>query len=841
MGDYVGQKLGNYRLVKLLGRGGFADVYLGEHVHLNTQAAIKVLRTQLAEDHIDPFRQEARTIAHLEHPHIIRVLDFGVEGMIPFLVMDYAPNGTLRQHHPRHTTVPPQLVVSYVKQVASALQYAHERHLVHRDIKPENMLLSRNNEVLLSDFGIALVTESTRAALSSGGGQAQGASDLAGTVLYMAPEQIQGRAVPASDQYALAVVAYEWLCGAAPFRGNYMEIMLQHMTAAPPPLREKMPSVSPEVEQVVMTALAKDPQQRFRSVQAFAKALEQAFSPGSTDEPAMSGPVLYGPAGRIRLGTGVVTLGRKADNRLVISDPKASSHHAEIRPDGQGYAVLDLGSTNGTFLNEQRIEAHQLHSLKRGDAIRIGDTKLIYDVLDAPEMQRSLDGPTKRAETEYINAANAPFIGNTGYGKAAPYEVQPQPSFYVPQQAPAQPAPGGYISYDAPNAGGRVSGVMPRMQPPGIPPVAPASMPPQGVTPPPASQQGQSTVYPLPGQAGAGKSTGRFLLANRRNLLILLCAALVLLIIGSFVIYSNVVNGPTPAKTLDTFCSAIQAGNNQVAYTTLSTGFQNTLSLPEFSGFFAKVSSCSHGAPALTGNSTTASLTIVAQAARTDNDQATLVQENGDWKIDSIANVAALHTTLNTFCNGLIHNNFQDAWKQLSSNLQNKLSTTAATSVRLLTSFFPNVTTCAASPGSISGDSASASLSIVDSNTTENDTLTLLKDAKNGWKIDTFSNLSTPGKTLNAFCNGLKSQDYQTAYAQLSSDIQARFSESAFANAYSNNNGHGRVTSCSISNVKQNGTSATGTLSYTLLDRASGNANYTLINQNDIWKINSQN
>src|SRR5436309_525221 len=141
MADRVGQQLGNYRLVHLLGYGGFAEVYLGEHIYLETQAAVKVLHTQLASNDIEQFRIEARTIAHLIHPHIVRVLEFGVEGTTPFLIMDYAPHGSLRQRHPKGSKVPLPIVVSYVKQVAPALHYAHERKLIHRDIKPENMLV----------------------------------------------------------------------------------------------------------------------------------------------------------------------------------------------------------------------------------------------------------------------------------------------------------------------------------------------------------------------------------------------------------------------------------------------------------------------------------------------------------------------------------------------------------------------------------------------------------------------------------------------------------------------------------------------------------------------------
>src|SRR3954453_20890190 len=173
----IGEQLGHYHLVRLLGTGGFAEVYLGEHVHLHTQVAVKLLHTQIAEHDRENFKHEAQTIARLLHPHIVRVLDFGVEGNTPYLVMDYAPNGTLRHHHPRGTPLPLPTIVSYTKQMAEALQYAHDQRLIHRDVKPENMLLGRNQEVLLSDFGIALTSQSS---------QYQSTQNIAGTIAYMA-------------------------------------------------------------------------------------------------------------------------------------------------------------------------------------------------------------------------------------------------------------------------------------------------------------------------------------------------------------------------------------------------------------------------------------------------------------------------------------------------------------------------------------------------------------------------------------------------------------------------------------------------------------------------------
>ncbi|HZO70993.1 MAG TPA: serine/threonine-protein kinase [Ktedonobacteraceae bacterium] len=192
MGDRVGQHLGNYRLLRLLGKGGFAEVYLGEHRHLATQAAIKVLQAHLgSQADIESFRREAQTIAGLNHPHIMRVLDFDVEQDVPFLVMEYAPFGSLRTHHPRGQPLPLPLILLYMQRVASALQYAHQHKLVHRDVKPDNMLLRDEQTVILSDFGIVAIAHSTTSFDTEGGG--------AGTPGYMAPEQMQGVPRPASE------------------------------------------------------------------------------------------------------------------------------------------------------------------------------------------------------------------------------------------------------------------------------------------------------------------------------------------------------------------------------------------------------------------------------------------------------------------------------------------------------------------------------------------------------------------------------------------------------------------------------------------------------------------
>ena len=285
MADRVGQHLGSYCLTRLLGRGGFSEVYLAEHLLLKTQVAIKVLGMRLTSEGLMRFCSEAQHIASLEHPHIVRVLDFAIDQTTPYLVIEYAPNGTLRQRHPEGTKVPPVLVIAYVKQIASALQYAHDHKLIHRDIKPENLLLGRQNEVLLTDFGLAVTAHTTFS---------QQMQEALGTLSYMAPEQIEGKPRVASDQYSLAVVVYEWLTGQRPFRGSAMEVAAQHIIAAPPSLQQWIPHLGSSIEQVVQKALAKNAKVRFPTIQDFALALEAA-NQFRASRPQQTGPLLPFP------------------------------------------------------------------------------------------------------------------------------------------------------------------------------------------------------------------------------------------------------------------------------------------------------------------------------------------------------------------------------------------------------------------------------------------------------------------------------------------------------------------------------------------------------------------
>ncbi len=282
MNNLIGRQFGNYRLIHQLGYGSFGSVYLGQHVRLpSQQAAIKILH--LINVDIEKFQQEAETTASLVHPHIVRLFDFDVQHDMPFLVLDFAPHGSLLTRHSRGSLLPLPLVVQYLKEIALALQFAHEKNIIHRDIKPENILIGRHNELLLSDFGIAVLSKTGHTTL-------QHEYRAGGTPIYMAPEMVRGKPEKASDQYSLAIMVYEWLCGTPPFTEvDALQLGYQHVYEPVPSLREKQTKISPRVEVVIMRALAKKPEERFPSIQEFAQALEEA----STTPPIGTRLIVY--------------------------------------------------------------------------------------------------------------------------------------------------------------------------------------------------------------------------------------------------------------------------------------------------------------------------------------------------------------------------------------------------------------------------------------------------------------------------------------------------------------------------------------------------------------------
>jgi serine/threonine protein kinase len=295
-----GQHIGRYHLVRLLGSGGMGEVYLAEDAAIQRQIAIKVMRAEASpyphasstQEAARLFQREARAIALLDHPHILPLYDYGEmttnEATIAYLVMPYRPEGSLvfwlRQQsraEPQGYFLTTQDVAHIVEQAAEALQHAHNHQIVHQDVKPANFLIRSNQEkphrpdLLLADFGIARFTNATASA----------SQNVRGTPTYMAPEQLEGHAVPASDQYGLAIMTYELLTGRSPFQGGLSQVMYQHLHTPPAPPTIFNPHIPPDVNTVILCALAKKPEERFQTISAFAHAFQQAMQ--STDAPTM--------------------------------------------------------------------------------------------------------------------------------------------------------------------------------------------------------------------------------------------------------------------------------------------------------------------------------------------------------------------------------------------------------------------------------------------------------------------------------------------------------------------------------------------------------------------------
>jgi len=271
---------GHYTIERELGAGGMATVYLAHDVKHDRDVAIKILHPDLgAALGADRFLSEIRTTARLQHPHILPLLDSGdAEGLL-YYVMPVVTGETLRARLTRERQLPVREAVRIAREVASALDYAHRQGVIHRDIKPENILL-HDGQALVADFGIAL-------AVQTAGGQRMTQTGLSlGTPQYMSPEQAMGeKTIDArTDVYALGAVTYEMLCGDPPFSGSSVQaIVAKMMTERPTPLSTLRDTVPENVEEAVLTALAKLPADRFATAAEFATALGNAS--GATSAP----------------------------------------------------------------------------------------------------------------------------------------------------------------------------------------------------------------------------------------------------------------------------------------------------------------------------------------------------------------------------------------------------------------------------------------------------------------------------------------------------------------------------------------------------------------------------
>ena len=388
-----GQTLGKYRVLEPLGRGGMARVYRAYHPQLDRYVAIKVLRSDLVEDEefLTRFRREAQAVAALRHANIVQVYDFDVEDSLSYMVMELLEGDTLKarlsDYRLRGERMPLGDAVRILLDVLDGLAYAHSEGMIHRDVKPANILLTRRGQAVVSDFGIAQIVGSTHHT-------ATGA--LMGTLSYMAPEQgLEGQSDARSDIYSLGIVLYEMLTQRTPYDADTpLAVLMKHLKGPLPLPRQVDPSVPEPFERVVLKALAKEPDDRYQSAEAMARALREAAEQSEVELPE-----------RISLPLSFKTAEAPSESVAVFSGT-ARGKIAE-----SGFSAEDTDPTLGERLAAERAarEAAQKPSAeptepREGDVQTFGDAgKQMLSAMGA--LGTLAVGKTARALRDAVDAA----------------------------------------------------------------------------------------------------------------------------------------------------------------------------------------------------------------------------------------------------------------------------------------------------------------------------------------------------------------------------------------------------------------------------------------------------
>jgi serine/threonine-protein kinase len=401
---WSGKTIGGYEIGDTIGEGGMATVYRAYQTQLERWVAIKIMHAKGASDKefLARFRREARAIAALRHPNILNIYDYGEEYGTAYIVMEYISGGTLKD---QLTGLPMEWpdAASLIVPVGKALAYAHSQGIVHRDIKPANVLLARPDWPMLADFGLVKLVGHQRGITQPG--------MRIGTPAYFSPEQAAGNEEVdhRTDLYSLAVVLYQLLTGRLPFESDSpVELMLKRIHESPLPPRSINPRITSQLENIIMRALARRPEERHPNMEALVNDLSRM--PGATGRASLSSTPAA-PSATARLGalspvTGprLVVAGTGATLRLPLQgevvigrgDPQiaqrpdvdlgphgggqagVSRRHARLLYSSAGWMLEDLHSTNGTFLNSMPVLPGQPVSIQTGDIMRCSQVTLIF-------------------------------------------------------------------------------------------------------------------------------------------------------------------------------------------------------------------------------------------------------------------------------------------------------------------------------------------------------------------------------------------------------------------------------------------------------------------------------
>ncbi len=375
---------GRYKLIDERGRGSFATVYVTRDLSTNLLYAVKVLHMAHSDNAnlIERFKREAHILEKINDPHIVHTVDYGVDNNIYFIVMEYIDGQSLKELY--LATGPLEVIraLDYAHQLAEGLETAHKQGVVHRDIKPQNVHITNKNVVKITDFGLALSVDSQTITHSN---------EIMGTLYYAAPEQLENAhlADTRADIYSLAAMLFDLLSGRPPFEGNtLLEIAEKHKHDPVPSLSRLRYDVPIELDAIIQKAMAKSPAQRFQTPREFITAIEQVqYLLQPKTRPMQAHLVLLSTGQVIVLSKEILLIGRRDTKIGFVPDisiddetKKMGRKHARLRNKRGVYTIEDLNSMNGTYLNGEKLPAHEERVLKDGDILRFSHIEARFEL-----------------------------------------------------------------------------------------------------------------------------------------------------------------------------------------------------------------------------------------------------------------------------------------------------------------------------------------------------------------------------------------------------------------------------------------------------------------------------
>jgi serine/threonine protein kinase len=412
-GDMIGRVIkGRYKLIDERGRGSFATVYIVRDTENNRIYAIKIMHLELTNDDelLARFQREAHILLNLSDPHIVRIVDYGNESIMNYIVMDYIDGQNLKYYMISQGQMEALRALNYARQIAEGLDAAYKQGVVHRDIKPQNILINSKDVVKITDFGLARSRETITLTQSN---------VFMGTAYYISPEQAEsGRSADTrSDLYSVAAVLFEMLSGKPPFEGETaVDIVIKHMNDPVPSICRMRPDLPKEMDSFLQKAMAKSPAQRYATPREFIAALEQIEERIQTMPPQKrrteqgyeqngnvgtvkppeptQGPVMSSKQARIvvlsngqfiPLAGDLMVVGRQDPilgifPEINLADKTVGRRHAYLRHQQGKFTVEDLNALNKTRLNGITLTPHEEHTLKDGDILRFGSVEVRFEL-----------------------------------------------------------------------------------------------------------------------------------------------------------------------------------------------------------------------------------------------------------------------------------------------------------------------------------------------------------------------------------------------------------------------------------------------------------------------------